>query len=347
MVTLLALLPTAHADDGELRRQVEEALPKSVGACVLAIDGGEVVFREAFGRGDAELYQPCTTATNFRMASVSKQFTAMAVMLLVDEGKLALGDTLDKFFPGSPEYWQKITIKHLLTHTSGLPDYENAIPAGTTLQLDDMDVVRMLLDTEEPLFEPSEKWQYSNSAFVMLGMVVEIAADQPFHSFMVDRIFAPLEMNNTLLFQRGLNEVPNRAFGHEEQDDKWVRADQSVTSATRGDGVVYTSVEDYEKWLRGLAGNKLLTPESHRAMFTPQEKTTRGESHYGFGWFIDEYRGERRIHHNGDTRGFRICSQIFPDRHAAILLQFNTAVAEDMMKVGERVSNILIFNRKD
>jgi CubicO group peptidase (beta-lactamase class C family) len=348
LLALLAVMPIANAENvgSQLRQKVEAALPDSIGASVLAIDGGKVIFRGSFGRADVESNEPCTPASNFRMASTSKQFTAMAVLLLVDDGKLALDDTLDKFFPGAPKYWRQITIKQLLTHTSGLPDYEELIPEGTTLQLDDMDVVRMLIDTSKPLFQPGSKWRYSNSAFVVLGMIVEIAADQPFHNFMTDQIFAPLDMNNTLLFQRGLNEVPNRAFGHRRKDGQWIRADQSVTSATRGDGVVYTSLEDYEKWLRGLAANRLLTPESHRAMFLPQEKTTRDDSHYGYGWFIDQYRGQRRIHHNGDTSGFRICSQTYPDRQAAIVLQFNSNVEEEMTKVGERLSDLLIFDPK-
>jgi CubicO group peptidase (beta-lactamase class C family) len=347
MLGVLASASIARSDDSSLRSRVERALPKSIGACVLAIDRGEVVFKDGFGLADVESRDPCTPATNFRMASVSKQFTALAIMRLVDREKLSIDDTLDEFFADGPKYWEKITVKQLLTHTSGLPDYEQLIPEGTTLQLDDMDVVRMLMDTDDPLFEPGEKWQYSNSAFVVLGMIVEIASRKPFHEFMADEVFEPAGMANTLLYQRGLNEVKQRAFGHEWKGGKWRRADQSVTSATRGDGVVYTSLQDYEKWLRALAGRKLLSVESHRAMFAPQAKSDRGESHYGFGWFVDEYRGERRIHHNGDSRGFRICSQTFPDRQAAVVLQFNSEVEEEMTKVGERMADLLIFDREE
>jgi CubicO group peptidase (beta-lactamase class C family) len=162
---------------------------------------------------------------------------------------------------------------------------------------------------------------------------------------MAEQVFRPLQMDHTLLYQRGLNEVSHRAFGHELHEGKWRRADQSVTSATRGDGVVYTSLDDYQKWLFGLRDRRLLSEESHGAMFTPQAKSDRGESHYGYGWFTDNYRGQTRIHHNGDSRGFRICSQIFPERQAAVLLQFNSEVTEDMTKVGERIADLLIFNR--
>jgi CubicO group peptidase (beta-lactamase class C family) len=178
-------------------------------------------------------------------------------------------------------------------------------------------------------------------------MIAEVVSQKPFHEFMADEVFAPLGMHGTLVYQRGLNQVQHRAFGHEGKDNQWIREDQSVTSATRGDGVVYTSLEDYEKWLRSLAARKLLSDQSHRAMFAAQAKTDRGESHYGYGWFIDEYRGEQRIHHNGDSRGFRICSQTFPDRRAAVVLQFNSEVEEDMTKVGERLANVLIFDREE
>ncbi|MCC6493933.1 MAG: beta-lactamase family protein [Pirellulales bacterium] len=355
--------------DAALIDRLERALPDSPGGCVLAVDHGRIVVKHAFGWADAESGVPCTPATNFRMASVSKQFTATAALMLVDRGMLSLDDALDEFFPDFPAYGRRITVRHLLTHTSGLPDYEELIPAGTTLQLDDLDVVQLLMQTEAPLFAPGERWQYSNSAFALLGLIVEIRAKKPFHQFMVDEIFGPLGMEGTLLYQRGLNTVSHRALGYEQKEGRWLRADQSLTSAVRGDGVVYTSLDDYTKWLAAMvismegdaemAGGVataaqsrdcecggLLSRESHEAMFSPQEKTDRGESYYGYGWFIDEYRGTRRVHHNGDTRGFRLCVQAFPQRQAAVVLQFNSEVAEDMTTLGERAADLLIFDRQ-
>jgi CubicO group peptidase (beta-lactamase class C family) len=330
----------------ELESRVAAALPPHIGSCVLAIDGGRVVYKHASGLADVESKTPCTTASNFRMASVSKQFTATAVMLLVDRGQLSLDDTLDKFFPGFPEYGKKITVKHMLVHTSGLPHYEELIPKGTTLQLNDEDVLNMLMDTKKPMFEPGTKWEYSNSAYTLLGLVVEIAAKVPFHVYVKDELLDPLGMTNSVLYQRGLNEVPHRAYGHKREKDAWVRADQSVTSATRGDGAIYTSLDDYEKWLRGIDDEKLLRKASHAVMFSPQKLTDRDGAHYGYGWFIDEYRGEPRIHHNGDTSGFRICVQRFPKRNAALVIQLNNIdIDEAMTKVGEKVADILIFDR--
>ncbi len=347
-VTALAAFEAMASESPELVRAVDAALPPHVGACVMAIDYGEVVFEHAEGLADTESKAPCTPATNFRMASVSKQFTATAIMLLVDRGKLSLDDRLTKFFPGFPDYGKNSTVKHLLTHTSGLPEYEKLIPPGTTLQLDDLDVLHLLMDTKEPLFKAGEKFAYSNSGYTLLGLIVEIVSQKPFHEFMASEVFRPLGMNDSVLYQRGLNEVPHRAFGHERKDETWVQSDQSTTSAVRGDGGVYSSLRDYRKWLAGIDERKLLKNSSYDAMFTPQVLTDRSASHYGFGWFIDEYRGEPRIFHNGETHGFRACVQRFPKRHAAIVFQLNCEIegnSERLTKIGEQLADILIFDR--
>jgi CubicO group peptidase (beta-lactamase class C family) len=283
------------------------------------------------------------------MASVSKQFTATAVMLLVDRRQLSLEDTLDKFFPGFPAYGKKITVRQLLIHTSGIPAYEDLIPAGTKLQLVDLDVLQLLMDTKEPRFAAGEKFEYSNSGYALLGLIVEVVAAKPFHEFMASDVMRPLGMDQSVLYQRGLNEIPHRAFGHEQIDGRWVRADQSLTSAVRGDGAIYTSLRDYRKWLDGIEQQKLLSAESYKAMFSPHSLTDRDGSHYGYGWFIDEYRGERRIHHNGETRGFRQCVQRFPQRRATILVQLNNEVSGDskqLTTLGERLADLLIFDRR-
>jgi CubicO group peptidase (beta-lactamase class C family) len=338
------------AESADLVRRAEATLPPHVGACILAIDDGRLVFEHAYGLADVETKSPCTPATNFRMASVSKQFTATAVMLLVDRGKISLDDKLSSFFPGFPEYGNRITVKHLLTHTSGLPAYEELIPMGTTLQLDDFDVLHLLMDTEAPKFDPGQKFEYSNSGYALLGLIVEVAAGKPFHEFMQSEVLKPSGMNDSVLYQRGLNEVPHRAYGHELQKEKWVRADQSLTSAIRGDGAIYTSLKDYASWLQGIDDKKLLTPSSYEAMFSPHVVSDRNGSRYGFGWFIDEYRGEPRIHHNGDSRGFRLCVHRFPKRRAAVLAQINNELEgppNHMTKIGEQLADLLIFDRPE
>ena len=312
----------------------------------MAIDHGKVVLEYAEGFADVEAKMPCTPETNFRMASVSKQFTATAILLLADRGKLSLDDKLTKFFPGFPRYGAKITVKQLLVHTSGLPGYEDLIPPGTTLQLDDYDVLHLLMDTKEPKFPASERFEYSNSGYALLGLIVEVAARQPLHEFLASEVFKPLGMDRSVMYVRGLNSIANRAYGYVWKDGEWVRSDQSLTSAVRGDGGVYSSLRDYRKWLATLDERKLLSKSSYDAMFSPQVKTNRGESSYGYGWFIDTYRGELRIHHNGETHGFRQCVQRFPKRGAAVVIQINSDIEEvKLTELGEKMADLLVFER--
>jgi CubicO group peptidase (beta-lactamase class C family) len=204
------------------------------------------------------------------------------------------------------------------------------------------------MDAKSARFTAGEKFEYSNSGYTLLGLVVEVASDKPFHEFMFDEVLKPLGMDNSVLYQRGLNEVPHRAYGHAGKADTWVRSDQSVTSATRGDGAIYTSLRDYHKWLHGIKDQKLLKPESYKAMFAPHVLTDRDGAHYGYGWFLDEYRGEPRIYHNGDSNGFRLTVHRFPKRDAAVLIQLNNNIEHDsptMTRVGERIADLLIFER--
>jgi CubicO group peptidase (beta-lactamase class C family) len=161
---------------------------------------------------------------------------------------------------------------------------------------------------------------------------------------MAKEIFRPLGMNNSLMYVRGINHVDRRAYGHEKKGDRWVRADQSLTSAVRGDGGVYTSLEDYIKWLAALDQRQLFTADSYRDIFTPHVETARDGAHYGYGWFVDSYRDEKRIYHNGDTRGFRTTVQTFPDRKAAVFIQINGNISDDMTKLGQSVADELIFD---
>jgi CubicO group peptidase (beta-lactamase class C family) len=342
---LLAAGAPAAETSGALVDAVQKLLPDSPGASVVAADYGQIVFQHAYGLADVDNKAPCTPATNFRIASCSKQFTAACIMLLVDRGKVKLDDTLDKFFPGFPAWGRKITVRHLLSHTSGLPDYENLIPDGAKLQLDDLDVLQLLMDAKEPQFAPGEKWQYSNSGYTLLGLIVEVASGQPFHEFMAKEIFQPLGMTGSVMYVRGLNDIQRRAFGHEKKDGKWVRSDQSLTSAVRGDGGVYTSLEDYIKWLAALDRRQLFSADADHDIFEPHVETDRAGAHYGYGWFIDSYRDEKRIYHNGETHGFRATVQMFPQRRAAVFIQLNGDIAVDMTKLGQSIGDAVIFDR--
>ncbi|QEG33945.1 serine hydrolase domain-containing protein [Bythopirellula goksoeyrii] len=336
------------AEDSLLVEQVEELLPRHVGAAVMAVDEGKVIFKHAWGNRRFDETEPCTTSTNFRLASVSKQFTATAILLLVDQKVVELDDTIDRFFPECPDYWHNITVHHLLSHTSGLPDYENLIPEGTTLQLMDLNVLELLRATEKPLFEPGAKFAYSNSGYALLGLIVEAAADCRFQDFLRTEVFKPLGMNRSLLYVAGMNRVPERAFGHELDSEKnWIVGDQSLTSAVRGDGGVYSSLDDLELWITDLDQEHLLSDSSYTKMFTPQVRSDRGQQDYGYGWFLDTYRGERRTMHAGETRGFSLMLQRFPNRQAAVVILLNRSALDPPGDYVDQIVDCLLFDRDD
>src|SRR6266403_5494707 len=224
---------------------------KSPGVAVLVRKDGHTVFERGYGVRELRSLAKIDLQTNFRLAACSKQFTAMSIMLLVHDGKLRYNDKLTDVFPDFPAYGKTITIRNLLNHTSGLPDYEDLMAAAekrkgaplwtSTHQIQDAEVLDLLKHEAAGKFAPGTQWSYSNSGYVVLGLVVAKISGKPFREFLRERIFAPLEMSQTLAYQRGQNEVTQRAYGHSKEREAWKETDQRSTSATLGDGGIYSS----------------------------------------------------------------------------------------------------------
>jgi len=300
------------------------------GAAVLVIKNGHPVFQRGYGVRDLRTKHKIDSQTNFRLASLSKQFTAMSIMLLVHDGKLRYEDRLIDVFPDFPAYGKTITIRQLLNHTSGLRDYEDLMQADRwtdTHQIQDAEVLDLLKRQTATKFPPGSHWEYSNSGYVVLGLVVERVSGKPFSQFLHDRIFAPLGMSDTLAYRKGKDEVTNRAYGHSREADGWHQADQSSTSATLGDGGIYTSLNDLAKWDAALRGHSLLSAAEMEPALTPAkvpDNSTTGPDNepaeYGFGWYVNPYKGHARMWHYGETMGFRNNIQRFPDDLTIIIL---------------------------
>lgn len=307
------------------------------GGAVLVLENGRVVFERGYGVSDLRSLRKIDAQTNFRLASCTKQFTAMAIMLLVHDGKLHYEDRLTDVFPDFPAYGKSISIRNLLNHTSGLLDYEDLMaqqPAGTAeeklSQIKDAGVLEILEQQKTTKFPPGTKWDYSNSGYAVLAMVVQKVSGEPFGDFLHDRIFAPLKMNATLAYEKGKNTVSNRAYGHTHEGGAWHQMDQSSTSAVLGDGGVYSSLDDLAKWDRALAQNTLLSAEEMKPAITPVKVSDGGVQEpdgtpaaYGFGWFLNPYKGHPRMWHYGETVGFRTTIQRFVDQKLTIIVLCN------------------------
>jgi CubicO group peptidase (beta-lactamase class C family) len=339
----------------DLHEAVTEALigqhvrPDEPGVAVLVRQDGKTVFARGYGVRDLRSHDRIGPDTCFRLASVTKQFTATAVMLLVREGKLRYEDKLTDVFPAFPAYGGAVTIRQLLTHTSGLPDYETLMAAAekgrapiwtVDRQIHDDEVLALLRGETKGRFEAGTSWSYSNSGYVVLGLVVARVSGKPFPEFLHQRIFRPLEMTHTLAYEQGKSEIPERAIGHTREDGRFREADQSPTSATLGDGGVYSSIEDLAKWDEALRTNVLLSPAWMKPATTrvtlvdgsrPRWPTEPGEDNlapgesvaYGFGWFLDPWRGHARMWHHGSTRGFRAVIDRFTDDGVTVVILAN------------------------
>ena len=326
----------------DLGPQIDALLANSVsantpGAAVLVVKDGRPVFERGYGVTDLRTLHRIDEHTNFRLASLTKQFTAMAIMLLVHDGKLHYDQTLTEIFPQFPAYGKSITIRHLLTHTSGLLDYEDLmakqygnIPDDQIPQIHDAGVLALLEKQNRTKFPPGSKWEYSNSGYCLLALVVEKVSGEPFGQFLNERVFAPLQMASTLAYEKGKNEVENRAYGHTLAGGRWRETDQSSTSATLGDGGVYTSLADLIRWDAALREHTLLSAKEMEPAWTAvrptgaQARETDGRLvNYGFGWFLEPYQGHRRMWHYGETVGFHNSIQRFPDDHLTVIVLCN------------------------
>ncbi|MEZ4702967.1 MAG: serine hydrolase domain-containing protein [Rhodothermales bacterium] len=310
------------------------------GLSVLVIKNGEVRYRKAFGMANLEEAESATPATNYRLASVTKQFTAMATLMLVEEGRLSLDTRLTELFPDFPPYGHAVAVRHLLSHTSGLLDYEDLIPDSATVQVRDRDVLASMTRQDSTYFEPGSRFRYSNTGYALLAMIVETVSGQRFADFLHDRLFVPLGMTGTVAFEEGVSTVSHRAYGYTQAGASFVRNDQSLTSAVLGDGGIYSSVDDLYAWHRALDGGKLVRPGLMEQVFMPAENTQHDGAGYGYGWFVGRYDGRASVWHTGSTVGFRNAVERFPrERLTVIVLSNRDTEVHDLLR---RVADVFL-----
>lgn len=344
----------AQSPEGSRQKKIDAIFssvtaPDAPGLAVLVRHNGKTIFERGYGVRDLRAKSRIDARTNFRLASFTKQFTAMAVMLLVRDGKLRYDETLTEIFPDFPAYGKSITIRNLLNHASGLPDYEDLMEAAEKAngplwsaekQIQDAEVLELLKKEKGGKFAPGTSWSYSNSGYVVLGLIVAKASGKPYGEFLRESIFTPLKMNHTLVYQKGKNEVLNRAFGHSMENGSLKETDQSSTSATLGDGGIYSNLEDLAKWDDALRNHTLLSEKEMQPALTPVKLNDGSEPHwptepngdnlhpgkpvsYGFGWFLDPYNGHQRMWHTGSTMGFRTVIERFLGENLTIIILSN------------------------
>lgn len=310
------------------REMTQRRIP---GVALTIVRNGKVIKQATYGLANLELKVNVKPETAFEIGSITKQFTAAGILILAQEGKLSVDDRLTRHLESVPDAWTNITVRHLLTHTSGIKSYTG---------LDGFELRRHLTQAQfikaigaRPLeFQPGDSWKYCNTGFNLLGFIIENVSGQHYWDFMSQRIFRPLGMNSTTNRLPALV-IPNRASGYEQTNHILINRDYDLTEVFSA-GALVSTIGDLTKWNTALQGNAILNAASKDQMWTPAKLNDGKPTKYGFGWFIDTVEGHKNIGHGGSTSGFSASIQRFPDDNLTVIILTNTdeSVATPMAK---------------
>lgn len=322
LVLLLPTLSFAQVDSTDMIVKQMMTQQKIVGLSLAVVKNGKTISNKGYGLANAELNVPVSPETAIRIGSVSKQFFATAIMKLMQDGKLRIEDSVHTFFPDAPASWRSITINHLMSHTSGLqresPAYDN-----NKIQPDSV-----LIKAAYPLpllFNPGEKYEYCNLAYFILAEIIQRVSGKLWQDYIRDELFIPAGMKHTYLSDHFLI-IPNRADGYLHKSSTLINA--SASYAIRPSGAFLSTSTDMIKWETTLRERRIiLTKDNWEKIFQPYIKTSdiaAATAHYGFGWVIDEYKGQKLIVHSGANVGFRSVYARFVDAGLTIIILSNT-----------------------
>jgi N-acyl-D-aspartate/D-glutamate deacylase/CubicO group peptidase (beta-lactamase class C family) len=299
------------------------------GAAIIVIQDGVVLKKSAYGMADIERGLPFETDTSTRLGSVSKQFTAMAIMILEEEGRLDYDDPVTRFLPELSRFGDEITVRNLLNHTGGLPDYYDVMVEITGVE---RPLTRHALDTYAkwgtPLFAPGERYEYSNPGYELLALIVERASGEAFGDFVEERIFAELGMTNSVVLDDRHPRLAKRAYGYRIDGDGFAPDDDDPLNYLVGSGGVYSTVEDLARWDQALYGENLVSKTTRAKAFSPIRLNSGDLYPYGFGWRLDEHLGHRRIGHSGGWVGFQTFIGRYVDDRFSVIVVTNLAEAD-------------------
>lgn len=341
------------------------------GAAVLVLKGDKIIFDKGYGLADLETKAPIDGNTFFNIASVSKQFTATAILQLAEQGKLSLEDNVKKYFPDyKADFYEKITIKHLLSHCSGIPDARDRSDRQKNIFAKEDVAMEYLPSLNFLNFEPGTQYEYMNTTYLMLGSIVEKVSGVPFAEYVTEHIFKPAGMNTTLYFTPEA-EIPNMSHGYEYADvenmpeertasedasnepKNWYEFDygEETFFATKADGGIYTSTHQFVNWEKALRNNTVMSEESrnnaqseHTFVSGSQysDYQNRPNTYYGYGWFLEPKteKSPLKIYHTGDNGGFKILAARYPEQEI-LILAFGNRADWDRYKLMQQIEGIL------
>ena len=348
LINLCLLLFMAFGANAQDERARVDSLMSSIyqsgspGAAIAVIKNGSVVFKKGYGLADLDSRARVTTATNFNICSLTKQFTAYAILQLQQEGKLSLDDKLSRFFPDFvPGVANKVSVRQLLTHSSGIKDHYPYVDRARYKEFWDKDVLTALRTIDSVNFPPGSRYRYSNTAFCLLALIIEKLSGETYPEYLRNHVFVPLNMLRSNVIHPEWR-ISDRAFGYECDKDtfKISDANQSLFFSTMGDGGVYTSIDDYLRWITAIQQKMVVKPdlvqEAQSAQFPID---TARKLFYGFGWFVAGSGDSRLVYHTGSNGGFRTIVLTKPAAKYAVIIFSNRSDVdlEDLVRIINKI----------
>lgn len=312
-----------------LEQQFDELLQENYkadtpGATALVYKDGEVLYRKAFGMANMELEVPMKPENVFELGSITKQFTSVSILMLMEQGKLSLEDEITKYLPDYPTQGKKITIHHLLNHTSGIKSYTDMKNFMSITRMDKSPKEIIDVFKDQPMdFDPGEQWHYNNSGYIVLGYIIKEVSGKTYADFISENIFVPLKMNNSYYGSKSTL-ILNRASGYMPIEGGIKNADYLSMSLPYAAGSLMSNVDDMLLWHKGVHNNSLISAESKAKAFTNTTLNNGKPTHYGYGWQVDEINGTESIEHGGGIFGYITHGIYIPSENLYVIILTNT-----------------------
>ncbi len=331
-LSIAAAVPAQASDETALIQKIDAVMaetykPGQPGAAILLTRNGRTLLRKGYGLADLELGVPVEPDMIFRLGSITKQFTAVSILLLAQQGKLALGDEITKFLPAYPTQGHKITVESLLTHTSGIQSYTD-LPEWLPLWRKDFAVTELVdLFKDKPMrFEPGRRWAYNNSGYFLLGAVIEKASGLSYEEFLDRNIFKPLGMGHSC-YGNTERVIPRRIPGYQEGKGGFINAPYLSMTQPYAAGSLLSNVDDLAAWIEAVFSHRVVKKEWLDKALTPFRLTNGESTGYGYGWFISDFAGHRSIEHGGGINGFTSYEMYFPEDRIFLGILTNSAAS--------------------
>lgn len=331
------------------------------GAAVLVIKDGKVLLKKGYGLASLETRKAIDTDTAFLLGSIAKPFTAMAIMILAERKKLHYDDSLSKFFPEFPNYAHNVTVRRLLNHTAGFPEYDDLFVQSGKMDSDwprsvktkpssfeptSKDALRILSQVKELLFAPGDQYKYSNSGYIILAQIVEKVSGKSFAQFLQQEIFKPLGMKRSQRYDETRPTIKNRATSYKLIEGVYQDIDYAPQNAVYGEDNIYTTIDDMYYWDQALYTTKLVSKATLKEAFTPGKLNNGKGTNYGFGWFVTERFDQQMLSHSGGWLGFRNNIFRFPEQRFTVVVLSNMTPFRPGMIAGE-ISKIYLGDKKE